>query len=135
MDTVIYNLFLVNNIDIIEDIQDVIKNTLFSCSMILIVPPLEKWDGNISILYNNITFWIMTARFPDHNIIMSLSTTRVFYDIGIFGRIVYFLMDELDINKIYIPVLGNLTPLNQIPLIKNHNYITFEKIHPIYYFP
>jgi hypothetical protein len=42
MNTIIYNLFLINNIDIIEDIQTVIKNALLVHSFIKIIPPTLK---------------------------------------------------------------------------------------------
>lgn len=137
MENIIYNLFLVNNIDLIEDIQNVIKNTLLSRSMIKIIPPtLEECP-----LYENgnLTFEALYNVSYDENIKMSISTyrsTNIYYNIGISNIILDFKLDLLNMNKVYIKSdLSNGLQLLKDLLQVDSQWISFTIIQPIYYFP
>lgn len=139
MDTIIYNLFLVNNINVIEDIQSVIKDTLLSCSCIKIIPPTLKELNDNKILYNNIIFKITSAKFSDETALMSFimySQPRVYYNTGISEKLIYFDIGIYDMNKMYITsIQDNCTTFRQLTFLRNCAYENFKQIHPIYYFP
>lgn len=133
MEQVIHNIFLINNIDLLDDIQGIIKNTLLSCSCIKIIPPtLEEWGGNDSFTHCNLTFTTAHSKFNDDSIMsLGITNSKVYYHIGISNKLIYLCIKSLNTNNLYI---GNKTQWKSFIHFPCNYWKNFKEIIPIYYF-
>lgn len=137
MDKLIYNIFLINHIHIIEDIQNVIKNTLFSCSAVIIMPTLEEYNKH----KDNMKHFIAKKglSFLNDNDKMSInvdSRMNIYYNIGVDNMLLDFSLRTFDTDKIYIQSIVNnkITSQSIKTVIRISRYVTFTQIYPVYYF-